>query len=102
MVDDEKRFRDTTRKILMKKGFDTILADSIEYSPIFWNGMFSKRTGPVFCNGKSYEFITWANKLTKCIVKNDKRVIILTNTDKKLSFFHITKRSDYNENSGGL
>jgi len=30
MVDDEKRFRDTTRKILMKKGFDTILADSGE------------------------------------------------------------------------
>ncbi len=30
MVDDEKRFRDTTRKILMKKGFDTILAESGE------------------------------------------------------------------------
>jgi DNA-binding NtrC family response regulator len=30
MVDDEKRFRDTTRKILMKKGFDTILAGSGE------------------------------------------------------------------------
>lgn len=30
MVDDEKRFRDTTRRILMKKGFDTILADSGE------------------------------------------------------------------------
>ncbi|WP_299982418.1 response regulator [Desulfobacula sp.] len=30
MVDDEKRFRDTTKKILMKKGFETILAESGE------------------------------------------------------------------------
>lgn len=30
MVDDEKRFRDTTKKILMKKGFETILAGSGE------------------------------------------------------------------------
>ena len=30
MVDDEKRFRDTTQKILSKKGFDTILAESGE------------------------------------------------------------------------
>ena len=30
MVDDEKRFRETTKKILMKKGFDTILAESGE------------------------------------------------------------------------
>ncbi|MCK5836821.1 MAG: CBS domain-containing protein [Desulfobacula sp.] len=42
MVDDEKRFRETTKKILTKKGFDTILADSIEYSPMFWIGMFTK------------------------------------------------------------
>jgi CheY-like chemotaxis protein len=30
MVDDEKRFRDTTQKILSKKGFETILAESGE------------------------------------------------------------------------
>jgi len=30
MVDDEKRFRDTTKKILMKKGFETILAENGE------------------------------------------------------------------------
>lgn len=30
MVDDEKRFRETTKKILTKKGFDTILAESGE------------------------------------------------------------------------
>ncbi|MBA3010702.1 MAG: response regulator [Proteobacteria bacterium] len=30
MVDDEKRFRDTTKKILSKKGFDTILAENGE------------------------------------------------------------------------
>jgi CheY-like chemotaxis protein len=30
MVDDEKRFRETTKKILMKKGFETILAESGE------------------------------------------------------------------------
>jgi len=30
MVDDEKRFRETTKKILNKKGFDTILAESGE------------------------------------------------------------------------
>ncbi|SMC39607.1 CBS domain-containing protein [Desulfocicer vacuolatum DSM 3385] len=30
MVDDEKRFRDTTKKILNGKGFETILADSGE------------------------------------------------------------------------
>ena len=30
MVDDEKRFRDTTKKILLKKGFETILAESGE------------------------------------------------------------------------
>ncbi len=30
MVDDEKRFRETTQKILAKKGFETILADSGE------------------------------------------------------------------------
>lgn len=30
MVDDEKRFRETTRKLLMKKGFETILAQSGE------------------------------------------------------------------------
>jgi len=30
MVDDEKRFRETTQKILMKKGFETILAESGE------------------------------------------------------------------------
>ncbi|SLM28018.1 Response regulator receiver protein [Desulfamplus magnetovallimortis] len=30
MVDDEKRFRETTKKILVKKGFDTILAESGE------------------------------------------------------------------------
>jgi len=30
MVDDEKRFRDTTKKILMKKGLETILAASGE------------------------------------------------------------------------
>ncbi len=30
MVDDEKRFRDTTKKILAKKGFETILAESGE------------------------------------------------------------------------
>lgn len=30
MVDDEKRFRDTTKKILNRQGFDTILADSGE------------------------------------------------------------------------
>lgn len=30
MVDDEKRFRDTTKKILSKKGFDTILAETGE------------------------------------------------------------------------
>ena len=30
MVDDEKRFRETTKKILEKKGFDTILAQSGE------------------------------------------------------------------------
>ncbi|MCK5541547.1 MAG: response regulator [Desulfobacula sp.] len=30
MVDDEKRFRDTTKKILMKKGFETILAETGE------------------------------------------------------------------------
>ncbi|MDD9301756.1 MAG: response regulator [Desulfobacter sp.] len=28
MVDDEKRFRETTRKILSRKGFDTILAEN--------------------------------------------------------------------------
>ncbi len=32
MVDDEKRFRDTTKKILAKKGFHTILAESGEDS----------------------------------------------------------------------
>ena len=30
MVDDEKRFRDTTKKILERKGFDTLLAESGE------------------------------------------------------------------------
>ena len=30
MVDDEERFRETTKKILMKKGFETILAESGE------------------------------------------------------------------------
>ena len=30
MVDDEKRFRETTKKILMKTGFETILAGSGE------------------------------------------------------------------------
>ncbi|MBU1344360.1 MAG: response regulator [Proteobacteria bacterium] len=30
MIDDEKRFRETTKKILSKKGFDTILAESGE------------------------------------------------------------------------
>lgn len=30
MVDDEKRFRDTTKKILNKKGFETIVAESGE------------------------------------------------------------------------
>jgi CheY-like chemotaxis protein len=30
MVDDEKRFRETTKKILKKKGFETILAESGE------------------------------------------------------------------------
>lgn len=30
MVDDEKRFRDTTQKIFSKKGFETILAKSGE------------------------------------------------------------------------
>ena len=30
MVDDEKRFRDTTKKILNRQGFETILADSGE------------------------------------------------------------------------
>lgn len=30
MVDDEKRFRDTTKKILAKKGFETLLAESGE------------------------------------------------------------------------
>ena len=30
MVDDERRFRETTKKILAKKGFDTILAESGE------------------------------------------------------------------------
>lgn len=30
MVDDEKRFRDTTKKILEKKGFETILAENGE------------------------------------------------------------------------
>ena len=30
MVDDEKRFRDTTKKILNKRGFETILAESGE------------------------------------------------------------------------
>ena len=30
MVDDEKRFRETTRKILEKKGFDVILAENGE------------------------------------------------------------------------
>ncbi|MCP4719417.1 MAG: response regulator [Desulfobacteraceae bacterium] len=30
MVDDEQRFRETTKKILMKKGFETILAESGE------------------------------------------------------------------------
>ena len=30
MVDDEKRFRETTRKILEKKGFDIILAENGE------------------------------------------------------------------------
>ncbi|WP_300458996.1 response regulator [Desulfobacula sp.] len=30
MVDDEKRFRETTKKILMKKGFETLLAETGE------------------------------------------------------------------------
>ena len=40
MVDDEKRFRATTKKILTKKGFEAILADSGEAHSCFVEQLF--------------------------------------------------------------